>query len=372
MNIMHVIDSLARGGAERMLVDLANQTARDGGRVSVCVTRRATDLAKDLRPEIALHVLDRRRRFALAPVLRLARLIREEEVDVLHAHGRSSFSLLALARELRLVRQPVVLHDHTGTCLLDDSVPAWFRFRGRCHVAHFIGVHPGLGAWAKSAGLSNDRISVVGNALDLRRCCTAAPIDLQGEFGIPEGTVVGVAVGNIRPEKGIRELLLALSLRTSRLPLKVLVIGGDADPLYALECRDLCRTLALEGCVAFTGQRGDVLGLIRGADFALMPSLSESGPLVIIEYFSCSIPLVSTDGGEVCLKCRDFGADEFVPAGDPRVFAAALDRLLALSPDERKARGRAGKEIAFQHFDIVQTVSRFYQIYAQVSGKRVP
>ena len=45
MNILHIIDSLAVGGAERVLVELANQAARDGHRVAVCVTRSETTLA---------------------------------------------------------------------------------------------------------------------------------------------------------------------------------------------------------------------------------------------------------------------------------------------------------------------------------------
>lgn len=39
MRILHVIDSLALGGAERMLVDIANASVSDGHTVSVCVTR---------------------------------------------------------------------------------------------------------------------------------------------------------------------------------------------------------------------------------------------------------------------------------------------------------------------------------------------
>ena len=51
LHVLHVIDSLARGGAERMLVDIANTSAVRHLRVSVCVTRSGQDLSSDLRPE---------------------------------------------------------------------------------------------------------------------------------------------------------------------------------------------------------------------------------------------------------------------------------------------------------------------------------
>lgn len=74
MNILHVIDSLAVGGAERVLVELSNQAEQDGHRVAVCVTRSETTLAAGLRPEIDLWVLGRRRRFDFPAMKRFTRI----------------------------------------------------------------------------------------------------------------------------------------------------------------------------------------------------------------------------------------------------------------------------------------------------------
>src|SRR5579859_489853 len=108
MHILHMIDSLERGGSERMLVDIANATVGDGYLVSVCVTRQKTTLASELRPQIKVWVLNRRRTIDWAAMRRMAQIVREQQVSVVHAHGRSTFALLVFARVLRILKTPVV------------------------------------------------------------------------------------------------------------------------------------------------------------------------------------------------------------------------------------------------------------------------
>ena len=111
MRIMHVIDSLEIGGAERMLVEIANAAAADGHEVFACVTRSVTTLAADLHPKIKLIALNRRRPLDLPAMRRFADDAHRHCVDVFHAHGRTTLSFVAAARTLRLTRIPIVFLD---------------------------------------------------------------------------------------------------------------------------------------------------------------------------------------------------------------------------------------------------------------------
>src|SRR5262249_47532662 len=104
MHVMHVIDSLCLGGAERMLVDIANATVSDGHRVSACITRDGRDLANELHPAVHLWVLARRKRFEGTALKQFAAIIKEHKVDLLHVHNRSTFSFAAVVKTLRLIR----------------------------------------------------------------------------------------------------------------------------------------------------------------------------------------------------------------------------------------------------------------------------
>lgn len=364
MHIMHVIDGLPLGGAERMLVDIANATVARGDRVSACVTRTCIDLASSLDPRIRLHVLGRTRRFDFKALRRLPRLVHEEKVDVLHAHSRSTFSLLSATKMFAWLKTPIILHDHYSI-EMNACIPVWFRFAVRFCLHRYVGVYARLAEWAERAGVPRQRIEVIGNALDLSRLQNGEALDLHREFGFSKGDRVGVVVAGIRAEKGIDLLLQALALAPLAPGVKLLLIGSDADPNYAQRCRQLATQLKLDACVQFTGKRHDVPSIIKGADFALMTSRSESGPLVLIEYMAAGLPLVSTQVGDIAQRAAKAGLPGFVPPDNAPAFRDAFNELLTLPPSGWQARAAMGRRLAGEHFDIRQVMPRWHAVYRQ-------
>jgi glycosyltransferase involved in cell wall biosynthesis len=368
MHIMHVIDTLAVGGAERMLVELANRAAEDGHRVSVCITRDGRTLASELRPEVSLLVLGRRRRFDLQAVRRLADAIERDGVSVVHAHGRYSFALMLTVRIVARMRAPVILHDHMAADGA-SSVPLSFRLVSRRAVDAYVGVYEGARAWAARAGIPPGRVQVIDNSLSLARF-NVPGLDLRRAFSIPPDSLVGIVVAGLRREKGIDTLVEALALSRAGERLVVLSVGGDRDPEYAAACRASAAALGSGREVRFIGERADVPALIRGADFALLPSRVESGPLSLIEYLASGMPVVATRVGGISLRAAELGVPCFVPPDNPAAFAEALDQLIRLTPEERRLRGQLGQRVAFEHFDIGRVMEQWYELYAKLAEAR--
>lgn len=368
LHVLHVIDSLAPGGAERMLVDLANATVARDLRVSVCVTRDRTDLACELRPEIALTVLGRRRRFQLRPLRRLAELVERSGVGLIHAHGRSTASLAVALRLLGGLERPIVLHDHYGV-ELDPRIPLWLRWLGSRRIAHYVGVYPRHAEWARATGVPEERISVIENALDLDRLGRAEPVDLRSIFPISARRRIGLVVGGLREEKGIDVLIEAFAGAEQRGRAALLVAGGPRQAGYEAKCRQLVAKLGLGREVLFLGERDDVPSLIRSADFAVVPSRSESGPLVLIEYLAAGLPFVATRVGAVAQRAASLGEGLLVPAGDAGALRAALDELLALSREQLRERGLRGRELARAHFDVRASAPRWRKLYHRVAER---
>jgi glycosyltransferase involved in cell wall biosynthesis len=373
MRIMHVIDSLDVGGAERMLVEIANASAADGNEVLACVTRSVTTLASDLRPEIALIALNRRYRLSLSAMRRLAHEAHRHGVDVFHVHGRTTLSLMATARTLRLTRVPVVFHDHYGI-ETEASVPRWFKLWGRQHVSQYVGVYAKLADWAENAGLEQQHIHVIENAIDLGRFNSGAVSrepTLRQQYGIAEKFLVGVVVCGIRPDKGVDVLLNALARSQRRGAFKIVIIGGERDASYAGACRSQCSLLGLDDVVIFAGQRRDAAHLLMDADFAVVPSRSESGPLVLIECMAAGLPFVATRVGSVGMQVCSAGLPDFVAAGDVAGLARALDNLLQLTPHQRRTRGELGRTMARRYFDIRGVMPQWYAVYhAAMRGEK--
>jgi glycosyltransferase involved in cell wall biosynthesis len=373
MRIMHIIDSLEIGGAERMLVEVANATAADGNEVLVVVTRSVTTLASDLHPKIRLIILNRRYRLDLSAMRRVADQAHCHCIDVFHAHGRTTLSFIAAARTLRLTRIPIVFHDHYGI-EIEGSVPYWFRLWGRHHVSQYVGVYAKHADWATNAGIVPQRIHVIENALDLGRFdfgVGSRESTLRRQFAVPKELLLGIVIGGIRPEKGVDVLLSALAQSQYRGAFKIVLIGGERDASYAAACRTQCSLLGLDDMVIFAGERPDAAGLLPEADFAIMPSRSESGPLVLIEYLVAGLPFVATKVGSVGMQTCSLGVPDFVHAGDIQGLALALDNLLRLTPHQRRKRGEIGRAAAWRYFDIRRAMPQWYAVYnaAVMGGK---
>lgn len=359
---MHVIDSLDRGGAERMLVEIANRASADGCSVAVCVTRSGEALAGSLSPEIALKVLHRKQRFDVPATLAFLRWVRQTQPQVAHVHGFSTLSYVALLKALRALRIPVVMHDHEGRSI-HSGCPRWFRHVGRKCVSQYVAVSKHLAEWAFNAGVARNRVSVIENALDLSPYRSAEPLDLRREFGLPTGVLVGVAVGNLRAEKGFDTLLDSVARSSCRERFVTLIVGGDLDPAYAARLREQRERLGLRDRVVFTGPRTDVPQLLKAADFAVLPSRCESGPLALIEHLATGLPFVATRVGWISEIVASLNVPEFVPGDDPAALGAALDRLVSMSPAERRERGLRGAAIAAERFEIGAVMPRWYQVY---------
>ena len=400
MHILHVIDTLRPGGAQRALVEIANQTYQAGATVSVCVTRDGLDMAARLKLGIAVCVLERTRRFDWAAMRRFADWVETRDVDVIHSHGRTTLRFLALLETLGLIRRPLVMHDHTGRVGLNDSAPLWFRAWARRRVAHYVGVCAESDAWAERAGVARERRSLIPCALDLRNglgssdtSCQALGAPNSGQKGVTEaarlnvgpgqlarslvrrefsvapGVLAGICLGGVRPEKGLDTLLAAAARSRRRGAFQIVVVGGVRDQAYWQYCLRETIRLGLQDEVRFAGERADVRGWLGGFDFAVHAARSESGPLAVIEHLAVGLPLVCTRAGGIARRAEELGVERLVPPDDPDALAAALDELVAATPSERAARGRKGRQIALRHFDIRAVMPAWRRVYEEASGQ---
>lgn len=364
MHVMHVIDSLDVGGAERAAIDLANVSVKSGFQVSFCTTRHAGALASELSPAIQTYHLNRTKRFDWGAMRHFVQLIGETQVDIVHAHMRSTAALMTLLKTLGWLKAPVLLQDHSGV-EIDSSVPLWLSWWGRRVIDQYVGVYPKLCQWAKRAGFRDERIGYVGHAMNLSRLNSVQAIDVRREFDLPDRPV-GIVVGNIRLEKGTDTLVQMIASSAIAREAVYLVVGRDADSQFAQACRELVRKHGLEQIIYFVGLRQDVPSLLRSVDFAIMPSRSESGPLVLIEFLASGLPFVSFDVGDLGAQIRRLGVPGFALLGDVARLRQALEELLVMSPQERRQRGAVGREVAEEHFSIEAKLDEWQRIYERL------
>lgn len=363
--VLHVIDSLAAGGAERMLIDIVNNIHKDKYQVSVCVTRSNKTLSRELQSDIPFMTLGRKWRFDPMGFIHFKQFSDKQQVDIFHVHGRTSYSFLLMTRLLGLGKSPIVLHDHYGVHL-DNSVPVWFKVNGAKELAHYIGVCEELAGWAAKAGVPLEKISVVGNGLDMDRFKNVKPLNLHSLLDIPDDKPIGIVVGTIRAEKGL-DLLIEASLHFKEKAMPYFVIvGKEIGDEFNRICKNKILDSGLQAYFRFVGVQDNALAWIKGADFAVMPARSESGPLVLIEYLMCGLPFAAFNVGWVSNLLQKYIPECFAEPGDTSQLYHLINDLLNEPKEKIIARTAKGRKLAGNLFDIKDRIPTFEGIYQKV------
>lgn len=371
-HILHVSDRLLIGGKEQMLVDLANKSADDGYAVSVCIVSPGEDLAVGLREGIRIWRLNCVRGLEMHDEegkSKFSRIVGETGVTILQIHGRPALRFVLASKVKHPVPAPIVFHDHYGGIEVDNSVPAWFLNGAARSISQYVGVCPELASWAEQAGIPERRISVIANAIDMDRLAQVRTCDIRKQLEIPEKVPLGIFIAGQRPNKGLDILLEAMARLLPRWSMKVLVVGGIRNEEYANACREEAHRLGLDPQVLFLGEQLEAFRLLPAVDFAVHPARSESGPLVLIEYAASGVPFVASLTGDIAHRLSSLGVPEFVPPGDATALADALARLLRLSPEEQRHRGRTGAEAVSGEFDIRNRMPYWYEIYRRAADE---
>lgn len=228
----------------------------------------------------------------------------------------------------------------------------------------------------RALGADPARLRVIANGIDTRRF---AGLERASDNARPTMALIGRVV----PIKDVKTYIVAAKLLKERIPdISALVLGPlDEDEAYANECRDLVRNLDLEGTVEFVGSV-DVAQYFPRIHVAVLTSLSESQPLVLLEAGAAGVPFVATNVG----SCREIieGRDGEMPrlgAGGlvtglvaPHEVAAAVGALLT-NPPRRKAMGEALKARVEAHYTSAKAAGAYAELYADLiarPGRQVP
>jgi glycosyltransferase involved in cell wall biosynthesis len=369
LRVLHVIDSLAVGGAERVLVDLANTIDRQVVIPSVCVTRAGDmTLERELRSDVIVEQLLRTKTLDIGSMRRFAQILAEQAIDLIHAHGYSSSRFALIARLFSRTRPPLVLHAHSS-----DPPDRTTRLIARFGVRHVIGVSPEIVGWAHSM-LGVTSATLIGNALDPQPYQEAKPAEISQHFA-QRPRLIGVVVANVRPVKDFETLFTALARSQHSQEIGILVAGSTSDEAYVAHCRRLLELLGIANQVIFLGRRHDVPELLAAADLGVLSSRRESGPLALLEYMAAGLPFVTTQVGHVGESAAKAGLPGTVPPGDSIAFAATLDTLAALETNERQQRGAEGCALVLRHFtrgtQIEQVQALYRSVYEGIHDERL-
>lgn len=131
-------------------------------------------------------------------------------------------------------------------------------------------------------------------------------------------------LGRIHPAKGTEELLDAFAQVNQKLPGATLKFVGDGPALAGL--RERSQQLGIAGAVTFAGPvgQGEILNAYRDCDFVVIPTKSDSLPLVFSESILAHRPVVGTAVGDLGAFIRRFHVGIVCDSAEPALLSAAM------------------------------------------------
>jgi glycosyltransferase involved in cell wall biosynthesis len=199
------------------------------------------------------------------------------------------------------------------------------------------------------------RIVMIRNGVDLARFSPAPDFNTRHMGSVTIGTLA-----NLRPEKGIGDLVRAAALVRDRFPEARFVMWGEG--LLRLDLERLVRRLELDGVVELRGRTTQPETALREFDIFVLPSLSEASSNALLEAMAAGLPVVATRVGGTPAIVEDQKTGLLVPPGDPAALARAICLLLE-NPDLAFSFGQAARQRVAERFSLKQMVQHTEYLY---------
>lgn len=344
-NVAIFLHNLKGGGAERMMVNLANGISDLGYRLDMVLCRAQGPYLEDVSQGI--RMIDLKSRRTLAAIPRLARYLRRERPEaLLSALTHINVAAIAATRLARAGNRLVV--SERNTISRDSSVPttrmARLAYRSVSWTYRFadgiVAVSRGVAEdLARYSGLPRSRIETIDNPVITPRLLELAARSVSHPWFQAGEPPVILAVGRLVAQKGFSTLLKAFfDVRRDRTT-RLMILGEGPE---RTRLQTLVHELGVANDVKLPGFVENPFAFMRAATLLALSSRFEGSPNVLVEAMACGTPVVATDcpnGPAEILKDGKYGP--LVPVDAPGALADAIRQILDDPVEQSELRRRA-------------------------------
>ncbi len=369
ISILHLRDTYEIGGPGKTILETYRAIDRDRFRLHLGVFLRKGErddspfITAARRLGIPVHCIEGIHQCDLRMIGRVNRIVREQHIDIVHAHETKSDVIAYLASRLQPVRIVTTLHGWIGNTLKDKALIALDKriTRGFDRV---IAVSKRIEQELLEVGVARDKLRVLHNAIVVENYQrTGKRGVLQDIVGRRVESPVIASVGRLSAEKGHADLIEAMALVKGAGHKVSLVLIGDGS-----ERPKLVQQVAqhgLQDSVYFTGYVQSPQHLLEEVDLMVLPSHTEGLPNVALEALLMDVPVLATRVGGTPEVIIDGETGRLVAPRSPGELAAGIVEFLS-SPELWKQMAAKGKERVKNHFDFRARTRRLQAIYEEV------
>lgn len=371
IKILYIIENISFGGGERVFAQIIN--ALDKEKYDIYIACNPGGLFKDKIKDCAKVLpFELRNIFSLWNILRLARIMRENNIQIVHSQGgRADFFARIAAKTagvqtvISTVAMPVERYD---TFLLKKAIYIILDRFSEKFVDKFIVVSEALrNRLVRIHRIRPEKVIKIYNGVELEEHYdnTASVYRLRSEFNIEADTKLVAAIGRLVWQKGLGYFLQAIKHITDnksqvKNKVKFLIVGDGNERSKLVR---MAGKLGIEEVVIFAGFREDVKDILAAIDVLVLPSLREGQPIILLEAMAAGKPIIATNIEGVDETIDNGVTGVLVQPGNSGTLAEAIIYLLK---DNKKAQelvyaSRLAVEKKFTINQMVKSTENVYQ-----------
>jgi len=348
------VDSMAGGGAERVMLNLANEYVKHGYEVDLVLARKEGEYLSDVDQKIRIVDINAKRFWNY--FLPLIRYFRNEKPAVMLTATTIINIIAILSRKLAGSSSRLVVSEHIDIVSIAQSGALQRKNLVKRLIAYcypkadaIVAVSTGAALSLKNfSGLSEEKITTIYNGvIDQQKLNLSEQQVDHPWFGVQQNKEpVIVSVGRLQAQKDYPTLLKAFAELLKNQSSKLLILGEGE---LRSELEELASQLQISEAVSFHGFESNPFKYLANADAFVLSSQFEGLPTVLIEALACGCPVVSTrcpSGPEEILENGKYG--KLVDVEDHAALAGALYDTLNFEPelkkDERQKRIEHGRK----------------------------
>jgi glycosyltransferase involved in cell wall biosynthesis len=372
MRVLHLLDSLNRGGAEMLALDVCRNARAHGDLDLTFVATGGGELEDDFRRSGANYIrLARRSPLDLKLIAQLRAVIKERGIEVVHCHQAVEALHAYLATIGTKTKRVLSFH----LCAADAKNRIALKYLAPRMDANIAVSRELLACLESEAGFETKKnFHLVYNGVDARRLRATTGADVRAELKLAKSDLLLGMVGNFYADARKDQLTVCRALPAvfrRAANAHFAFAGGyqEAESRVYQDCVDYCRQAGIAERVHFLGRRADVAALLNALDLFVFSSRRDTFGVAVVEAMLAGVPCVVSDIGALREVSGEGHYAALFRTGDAEDLSLQLVELIRDSA--RRARlGAEAKRWAGERFGIESHIAELLELYK--SPARVP
>jgi len=370
IRVLFVINSLAGGGAERVLVHILENLDRSQFDISLCTFSSQVDY--NIPSDIKYFSFNKRNYFDLLSIIyKLKNIFQFEKYDVVVSFLTYTNIFVTISWLLSGKKIPLVISERCNPIdNLKNQRYSRIKLKLISKLYPFANVVITVSEGVKKSLLScfkipTTKLKVIYNPVNIKK------IDILRREKITEEAVfkndnkpIIISCGRLTKQKNYPSLIKAIKiLKDTGIKANLIILGKGEEEK---RLKKLVKDLNLEKEVRFLGFKKNPYKYISRATIFVLSSKYEGFPNVLLEAMACEVPVISTDCHYGPSEIIEHGKNGFlVPVNDEYALAEKI-KILLKEPTLRRNFAIEGRKTVEKKFDLKRIIKQWEDLITHI------